>query len=248
VLIFGFVGLFNPIRDGFQHIFLPIQVGLRRSAVNLKDTTQLFFNFNRIRKDNLNLISEIVDLKSQLIEAQLALEENKILRDQLELKNSGDFNGDLLLASVMGNPSDLSGGTVYISEGSHQGINVGDNVVVGNNLIGIVDEVGGTKSKVILTTSSRFRAVAKDLVTHTEGLAVGNFDTTVGINKILVGDSVNTGDVFVTSGADGIYFPGLIIGYVSQVNLDSAKPLKSAILEVPLSVGKLDKVFVILNR
>ncbi|MFC1621828.1 rod shape-determining protein MreC [Patescibacteria group bacterium] len=246
LLVFGVIGITNPIRNIFQQVASPIQFGLRKSAINIKDTTRLFFRFNIIREENILLTTQVAELKSQLIESQIALEENKILKDQLKLSN--DFDIELVFASVLGNPKDPTGASIYIDRGSKHGIQMGDNVVLGNNLVGIVTGVDKFRSEVALTNSVEFGSTVRDLSTGAEGLAKGNLGTSIEVSRILVSDSVFVEDIFITSGADGIFLPNFVVGSVSEVLLESAAPLKSVILKQPFNIKNVDKVFVVLSQ
>ena len=86
-MIFGLLDLFDPFRAVFQRFTTPVQYGLRRSALSIKDSYQLFHDLNDIRKENLSLLKENQELRGIVVDLKKAEEENKLLRDQLELKN-----------------------------------------------------------------------------------------------------------------------------------------------------------------
>lgn len=184
----------------------------------------------------------IVDLKK-------AEEENELLRDQLELKNEEFFDKDLLLALVMGNPRDLTGTSLILDKGSRQGVQVGDNVIVGNALVGIVEEVTEERSVIDLIVSPEVAMTVVNIesASAAEGLAQGDLGTSVRVTRLLPGEQVEVDDIFVTSGKDGKFLPGLSVGRVSEVSFESAEPLKSANLVPMVDLSKLEKVFIILG-
>ena len=248
-MIFGLLDLFDPFRAVFQRFTTPVQYGLRRSALSIKDSYQLFHDLNDIRKENLSLLKENQELRGIVVDLKKAEEENKLLRDQLELKNEEFFDKELLLALVMGNPKDLTGTSLVLDKGARQGVQVGDNVVVSNFLVGIISQVTEERSTMDLVVSSKvsMTVINVEPSSQAEGLAQGNLGTSVKVTRLLPGESVKKNDAFVTSGKDGKFLPGLTVGQVSEVASESAQPLKSAILIPMVDFSKLEKVFIILS-
>lgn len=249
VLIFGLLDFLNPFRAVFQKFTTPVQYGLRAGAINLKDSYQLFSNVNKIRQENLSLMKENRELRGEIVDLKKADEENKLLRYQLELKNKDYFDEELLLALVMGNPDDTTGTSLVIDKGSRQGVETGDNVVVGNFLVGLVSDVSEERSivELIISPDVSMTVINVEGEPKAEGIASGSLGTSVQVDKLLPNDRVELGDVFITSGRDGRFIPGLVVGEVVDIDFEPADPLKKADLEPMILFSRLDKVFVVLS-
>ena len=239
----------DPVRSGFQQFSSPVQFGLRRGAINFKDSLKLFYNINNIRRDNLDLLKENQELRGIIVNLKNMEEENRLLKEQLELKNQDIVDKELVLAAVMGNPEDLTGTSMMLDKGARQGIREGNNIILGNYLIGIVREVTRERSVIDLTISPEVTMTVKDVETNSqaEGIARGDLGTSIRVTKLLPSDVVNVNDVFITSGKDGRFLPGFIVGEVSQVNFGASDPLKNALLSPVTDFTKLEKVFIILD-
>jgi rod shape-determining protein MreC len=239
----------NPVRDVFQKFTTPVQFGLSSMAVAVKNTYFLFHDLNTIRKENLILLKENQELRGIIVDLKVAEEENHLLREQLDLKNQDMFDKYLLLALVMGNPQDITGSSLVLDKGSRHGVKVGDNVILGNSLIGIITKVTGERSILTLTVSPHVSITVANAQPglEAEGLAQGDLGTSIKVTRLLPGEEVQVGDVFVTSGKDGRFLPGLSVGSVSDVSFESAEPLKSAVLSPMVDLTKLEKVFIIVN-
>lgn len=238
--------MLTPVQTLFQRTAAPVQFGLRSVAINVKEGSKLVYNVNRIRKENLNLLKQNEELKVIISQLQNADSENKVLREQLNLKNDDIFDKDLLLASVLGNSNDLTNTSVQIDRGSRHGVKVGNNVIKGAFLIGTVTEVSANRSIVKLITSPELSLTVRNQK-GAEGLATGDLGTAIIVSRLLPTDIVAPGDIFISSGKDGLYLPGFSIGTVDQVSFDSADPLKSAILNPMLDFNKLERVFILLE-
>lgn len=249
IFVLGFIGLLNPVRDFFQDVFSPVQVGVREMARDLKEGVKFFSNLKAIRDENLLLLEENQELRSRILEIQIAEEENSALKEQLGLDIWEDFDKELVLANVLGNPLDVTGGSILINRGVSHGIKNGDNVIRGRNLVGIVADVSEKRSLVNLVTSPAVSITVKDVDVYgkTEGLATGQYGTSIEMSRILPIEEVFVGDTIVTSGKDGIFEPNLVVGNVEEVIEGSAEPLKTARLGTSIDVTDLDRVFVVID-
>lgn len=250
ILVLGVAKILNPVRDATQIISSPIQLGLRELAIDFKSGFTFFTNLKQIRTDNLALLEEIERLNSKLVELKQAERDNLLLKEQLRLKNENIFDKELVLADVLGNLSDQTGGTVVLNKGTKHNVKVGDNVIKGNHLVGIIKEVSYGRSVVNLITSPEISITVfdVDVIGRTEGLAIGQYGTSIQMTRVLPNEELNVGDTIVTSGTGGLFEPGLIVGKVSEITKDSAQPLKVAFLDTIVDLAALYKVFVIVER
>lgn len=245
IFILGIFNFFAPIRGGLQFIFNPLQFGLQEVATSLRGGVSFYFNLRSIYGENLNLLELNEGLRSELLRLKALEEENKLLKEQLGVRVTDDLSKGLILAHTLGNINDHTGTSVVLDRGSLHGINIGDIVVKGRHLVGLVRSVTQQRSDVELLTSPTLTLSVIDFETKTEGLGRGEFGTSVLMERILPGESVNVGDTILTSGRDGRVYPGFLVGEVSEVSEESAEVLKEASIKVLLNLGNLGKVFVI---
>jgi rod shape-determining protein MreC len=249
ILFFGYFGVLNPVRDFFQGMFSPVQFGMNRGAKGIKDTFSFYSSVKKVRSENLHLETKILKLESELVELEKLRQENQALRSQIKNIEELGIEDRVLLAYTMGNNEDTTGSTIFINKGYLHKVKTGDIVIIDNIVIGLVKDVSANKSLVELITSSEMSATVYDLNSpqKTEGLAMGQFGTSILIERILPGEYIEPGDIIVTSGKDGIFLPGLYVGKVEEVVDDPAQPLKKAFVSTMVDYSKLDKVFVILG-
>ena len=252
VVIFavGLTGVFTPARGIAQLAASPIQLGLSDSAANINGFFGFFANIGRVKGENQKLLTEVEKLNSELVAIKDAQRENAFLKEQLGLKQENIVDKELVLAGVLGNPTDQTGASVILNKGAKYGVKAGDNVIKGAHLVGIVREVTLGRSVVDLITSPNVSVTVYDIdvAGKTSGLAVGQFGTAIQMTRILPKEDISVGDTIVSLGADGLFEPGLIVGKVVEVAKDSSQPLKTAFLDTVIDLSKLDKVFVIVER
>jgi rod shape-determining protein MreC len=244
----GLIGVLNPIQGVFQQAVFPLQIGIREITRDFYGGFDFFSRLSDIRQENLTLLKKNQELQSIIVDLKVAKDENEILREQLGLRESGEFDRNLIMASVLGNPLDVSGGSVLIDRGSKHGVLPNDIVILGNHLIGVVDNVSKSRGVVNLLTSPKVSTTAVDLDSGTQGIVTGQHGTSLLLNRVLPGEELRVGDMIVTSGKDGLFYPDLFIGEVVEVIVESANPLKSARVQPLVNIGDLTKVFVVLNK
>jgi rod shape-determining protein MreC len=245
IFILGIFNFFAPVRGVLQYSFNPIQFGLQQVAVGIKDGGNFYVNLKSIRSENLDLLEEVEELQTEVLRLKEMEEENMLLQEQLGVMGTEDLSKGLVLARTLGNFDDHTGTSIVLDRGSLHGITLGDVVVKGRHLVGVVSGLTRQRSVVELITSPTLTISVVDFDTKTEGLAKGEFGTSVIMGRILPGEKVYVGDTIVTSGRDGKVFPGYLVGRVTYVSEESAEVLKQASLEVLLNIENLGKVFVV---
>ena len=215
--------------------------------------------YNRVsnQKEKNALIEENKKLSEQLAEysAQIKVYEQenyelKRLQELLNLKEQyKDYN--TIGARVIATDSTNWFYTFVIDKGSEDGVKVGCNILAGNGLAGIVTEVGSNYAKVrsIIDDNSNISAnisgtetlctVSGDLSLIKEGYINVSY-----INKM---DTIEEGAELVTSHVSDKFLPGLLIGYITDVQMDANNLTKSAKCIPVVDFNNLQEVLVVLD-
>ncbi len=136
-----------------------------------------------------------------------------------------------------------------INAGSAVGVSAGDPVVTADGLVGIVDEVGLTYSKVRTVLHPDLKASASISRTDESGYTGGSLtlaeEGLLRINYLERSSSVVSGDFVVTSGLGGVFPSGLLIGRVTSVSSDSDGMTLYGLVEPFVDIRNLKRVMVI---
>ena len=114
----------------------------------------------------------------------------------------------------------------------------------GGLLVGRVEEVYDTVSKVSYITDSNSNVPVVDQRSRTKGLVHGSLEGLV-MEEILQQEDIKEGDRIVTLGDQ--YPEGFLIGTVRQVIMTDTSSKKTAILEAAVDYSDLEKVYIITN-
>jgi rod shape-determining protein MreC len=243
----------GPLSTAAGYVFVPMQRGINYVGTWLSD-----------KADNLkslkNVMAENAELKDQV--DSLTLELNTIKLEQYELDNLRELldldqkypSYEKVAANVIGKDTGNWFSVFTIDKGAKDGIETDMNVIAGSGLVGIVTEVGQNYAKVraiiddtskvsgmVLTTSDRC-IVHGDLQEMNESQNILFTDLKDSDEKAAVGDPV------VTSYISDKYLQGILIGYISTLEVDSNNLTKSGTVTPAVDFEHIEGVLVILDK
>ncbi len=242
----------SPIRQASGFVITPIQKGINGFGSWLSGLTDNFEDAVSLRKENEELQAKVDTLTEENTQLVQDKEELTRLRELLSLDEQYDDYekvGARVIAKESGNWFQL----FTIDKGSSDGIQKDCNVISGGGLVGIVTEVGPNWATVrsIIDDNSNVSAmvsttldqciIAGDLRLIDEG-SLNLVKLTDSDNKVHVGDKV------VTSYISEKFLPGILIGYISELNNDSNNLTKSGYITPVVDFRHLQEVLVILQR
>jgi len=245
LLLLGQTPLINPFRNAYFGISNPIQLGFYSVGGKIRDELDFFLTLRKLAKLNFEYENQIRQLTLELSKLKETQKENEILKEQLNL----ELAEEVAITEVKVLGRDTIGGRAVISvdRGTESGITVGKVVVLGNNLLGYVEDTSTSRSKIRLITDAlnRVAVLDQDSKDRARGLVRGRYATTLVMEKIYQDEEVSIGDMIVTSGEDEKYPKGLIVGKVARVLEEEDKVFKSAEIETVVDFLKLERIFII---
>jgi len=177
--------------------------------------------YYRAGSKNAELEQEMQIARVKVAEAEALKQENLRLKATLGLQESEAK--PVALARLIGSTSSSTRRFAYISAGTADGVQREMPVVSPMGLVGRVLEAGAHSSRVMLLTDSEsmvpVRRAKDDVVAFAEGRADGSLRLrliNLGINPI------KKGDVFVTSGAGGLFRPNVAVAVADVITKDGA--------------------------
>ena len=189
---------------------------------------EAFGRFGEYFASQERLLRENQDLKAKVLEQSAAAQEARLLKAEqahLLAMTSGKSryveNGTI--AEVLYNARNPFMRKIVVDKGLTNSIAPGMPVIDGSGVVGQVTNVGTFSSEVTLVTE-KDQSVPVMLVRNgLRAVAVGSGkDGSIDIPFMPVSADVQSGDMFVTSGIDGTYPPGLVVAEVTSVQKNAA--------------------------
>ena len=205
--------------------------GLSSVTANLTDGDK---DYETLKAENEKLKHDIADLRTQLVDYDDVKAENSRLWKYYKLKKSNpDY--EILPASVIRRDTNEAFYSFTIDAGTSSGISVQDPVITENGVIGFVNSVNATSSKVTTILSPDMQAGAVDKKTDESGIVTGSAvlsdENRTAFTKIDANAKVKKGDIIVTSGIGGVYPADLILGKVTDIRYDDYDAAKYAVIK-----------------
>lgn len=182
-------------------------------------------------------------------------EENNRLREEVNLdsrlkevlgyREAAGFK--TIAASVSGYHADRWTRTIDIDKGAKDGIMKDLAVITPLGVLGMVIEVNGRTSKVLLDTDTRSNIDVIVQRTRVRGVVEGNGGNALVLKYIQQeqADDVRIGDTLLTSGLTGIFPKGLVIGEVSKIEQSPDSFFKSIEVRPATDINYVEEVLVV---
>jgi len=183
--------------------------------------TDYFASQDRLLRENQALKSQLLEQSAAAQQAKLLVKEQELLLGMAPGKSKYASQG--LVAEVLYNARNPFIRKVVIDKGLTQGVRSGMPVIDGSGVVGQVTNVGTFTSEVTLLTE-KGQSVPVMLVRNGVRAIISGSgkDGSLEVPFMPVSADIQNGDLFVTSGIDGTYPPGLVVAQVTSVEKNAA--------------------------
>jgi rod shape-determining protein MreC len=169
----------------------------------------------QVEQQNLALKQEVQTLQIRLQQERAEAQRTDNLRQLLELRERAQL--DTTAAEVIAGPASPEFQTVTIDKGSSDGLATDMAVISPAGVVGRLILPSRRASKVQLLIDVNAAAGALIERTRVQGVVVGAGSGLLKMRYVPGTADVKTGDLVVTSGIDGIYPKGFVIGTIDHV-------------------------------
>lgn len=192
------------------------------------------------------------ELKRQLAAVQVSLQEQRALADRTRgLERLLDMREKLPLqtmaADVIGEAAIPDFRTVTIDKGTGDGLRGDMAVIAPAGVVGRVVIPSRRSAKVQLLIDRNAAAGAIVERSRAQGVVVGSGDDQLQLEYVSEVSDIVTGDVVVTSGIDGIYPKGFMIGKVEIVERTGGGGYKRIVVRPTVDFRSIEEVLVVLT-
>jgi rod shape-determining protein MreC len=196
-----------------------------------------------VSEENASLRARVTELDGERGLLEEFKRENERLRTLLDLNSVSQLRG--VAANVIGDEPSGWGQGVIVNKGSLMGVRVGMAVVHPRGVVGQVVAVSPNYAHVLLVTD---HASGVDVMTQdsrVRGVIEGVGADHCELRYVSKQTPVRVGDTVVSSGMDGIFPKGLIVGIVSKVAVETGTLLQNIEVKVSVDLDKLEEVLIV---
>ncbi len=247
----------NPIGGAMQRVLSPIEQPILQLGNGIKENFRAIWNFREVQVQNEALLKKV----DQLTGDNLKLKEEVLAGMRYNELDQGQFRSPTLVkfekvgASVINRNPTTWYRTLTLNRGSKDGVAPNDPVIGDLGLVGKIVSVSPTTSEVLLILDGEGQVsalVRGSTGNSTFGIVQGNYTrgsrlTSEGNLQMLFRreDSVNPGDLVLTSGIGGVYPKDIPIGQVKEIQLDPSGLLKTAYIQPLINFDALEEAYIV---
>jgi rod shape-determining protein MreC len=205
----------DPIGPMLLWIMRPLQIAAQSTMNWIQDIQDSYSMLAGYKSENEKLRKRIQQLeieRNQLLEAEAT---NQRLQQLLEFRSR--LPSGSVTASVIADSASSWFKSCLLDKGSADGVRKGMAVVTPLGVVGQVVAVTGRTAKVLLLTDANSGVDVLVQRTRARGIVSGSLDNGTTLKYVKRSEDIQEGDRLVTSGLDGIFPKGIMVGTVIKV-------------------------------
>ncbi|MFN7134624.1 MAG: rod shape-determining protein MreC [Myxococcales bacterium] len=199
-----------------------------------------------VREENQELRRELLHLREEVAQLKEAESENQRLRKMIDFAQSAP--APVLTAPIVGEGPVMNLISIKIGKGTDDGVMKGMAVASSEGIVGRVLNAGPRSADVLLLSDSNFSVPVRVQRSRARAKVLGQGDRRrPGLVQALRTDDIEDGDLLITSGTDGVFPKGLVVGRVANVERPNHGMFLKAEVAPAVDVSRLEEVFVLMG-
>lgn len=198
------------------------------------------------RQENDQLKRQLAQLEGQRARMTELENENRRLSELLELREV--MATKAIAANIIGSDAIGVSHTLIISQGSRSGFRRDMAVVSNDGVVGKLIAVAPDVSRVLLIDDHNSALDAVDQRSRARGIVAGVIDDGLTMKYVDRSEDIKAGDSIVTSGMDGIFPRGLLVGQVTAVSKDGPGLFLNIAVQPAVDFRKLEQLLVLTEK
>ena len=223
--------------------FKPLLVVESQLADDASDFLRSYFDLVDVRRENLRLKHQLAQLEGQqrlMVELEA---ENRHLADLLELRDA--MGTTAVAANVIASDATGLSRTLMLSEGDRQGLRRDMAVISTDGVVGKLIAVSHDAARVLLISDHNSALDSFDQRSRSRGIVAGVVEDGLAMKYVDRADDIKPGDTILTSGLDGIFPRGLLVGTVTRVSREGTGLFLSIEVKAAVDFHQLEQVMVV---
>jgi rod shape-determining protein MreC len=201
-----------------------------------------YIALQQVQQENTALKQELQTLQVKLQQERAEAQRTDNLRQLLELRERANL--DTVAAEVIAGAASVDFKTVTIDKGSSDSLDTDMAVISPAGVVGRIILPSRRASKVQLLIDRNAAAGALIERTRVQGVVVGIGDGMLRMQYVPGTADVKTGDLVVTSGIDGIYPKGFVIGTIDHADR-GAGAYHEIVIRPAVDFSRLEEVLIV---
>jgi len=234
---------FDPLGSVFLEVLRPLQSATTQAGSQSGYLWTRYVNLIGVEKENRELKKRLSQLEAEHDrDGEIELENQRLSR-LLDFK--ADVPSQVVTARVIGKDASGLFQSFILDSGVNDGVKPGMAVVSAEGVVGRIAQASPHGSRVLLISDHNSGVDAIVQRTRARGIVEGALNRTCSMKYIKRGEEIEVNDVVVTSGLDGIFPKGVLIGRISGVTKKDFGLFQVADVVPAVEFSRLEEVLVL---
>jgi rod shape-determining protein MreC len=225
-------------------VFAEAQRGASAVVTGARQFWRSYIGLREVATENVRLRRELADAQIQLQEQRALADRARALEGMLELRDRLKLR--TTAAGIIAASATTDFRAVTIDKGANDGLRPDMAVIEPGGIVGRVVVTAGRSAKVQLLIDRNAAAGALIERSRAQGVVLGVGDQWLRLEYVSETSDVALGDNVVTSGIDGIFPKGFVIGRVDQIERNGLT-YSEIVVRPAVDFSKLEEVLVVLT-
>ncbi len=222
----------------------PVQRAAVASVDGVVNAWQQYVSLRSVRGEVGKLQTENAQLRGDVVGLAEARAENERLRRLIHYEEGNP--GPKVVARVLGINPDPNRLTLRIDRGEGDGVRRGQAVVTADGVVGQVLRATASAADVLVAFDPNCRLGGRIQRTRARvGVSGSGEAQALKLEYLLRSEDLEEGDLVVTSGTDGVYPPGLVVGRVTGVQRQTSGMFLNAGILPAVNFTRVEEVVVL---
>ncbi len=225
-------------------LFAEVQRGSSSLIAKMQDSWQNYLALQQVHVENERLKLEVARLQVGLQQERAVAEQSRTLQQLLDFRSSVSFATTGAAVIAGGASPDFR--TMTIDKGARAGLKPDMAVIAPAGVVGRVIMPSARASKIQLLIDRNAAAGALVERSRAQGVVEGTGADLLRMNYVSGVADVKVGDRVVTSGIDGIYPKGFVIGQIESIERGAGE-FSAIVIRPAVDFAALEAVLIVLT-
>ncbi len=240
-------GLLSSVENFFRSLIVPTSQSVYQASLVIGDNKEEFSSIKELEETYKDLKEKYIEAQVDAVEFEKLKDDNQSLKEQLSFfSTTSSYHS--IGGEVIGKNIDPLGSTLILRVLPESGVEIGDPAVVNEGvLIGTVSRIDYDLVTIRLIDDNLSKIAATISTNeYTNGVIEGGYGLSIRMNFVPQNETIDIGDLVVTSGMELNIPYGLLIGTVEAVEKEPYQPFQSAIITPARPLNNIRQVSIIL--
>jgi rod shape-determining protein MreC len=224
-------------------IFAEVQRAASSLIAGVRSSWTDYFALQQVRQENERLQQELAQLRVTLQQERALAQQSRTLQDLLTLRSQTELS--TTAAGVIGSGASPDFRTITIDKGSADGLRPDMAVISPAGVVGRVITPSARAAKVQLLIDRNAAAAAIVERSRAQGVVEGTGGN-LSLRYVSATADIKVGDRLVTSGIEGIYPKGFVIGQIESIRRGAGE-FSAIVIRPAVDFSSLEAVLVVLT-